>query len=131
MHNRKPPGKRCPLPRRKASLPMNSRHPHRRRTAFSLLEVIIATGILSASAILLLSLFSTGDRMSRRAERRVRAQMHCQAQLAQLLANPQGARVVDGEPIDGFPNWIWSLQLQPTPFAGLVAATVRVSELPA
>ncbi len=40
-----------------------SRHP-----GFSLLEVIIATGILAASTVLLLSLFSTGGRHADRAE---------------------------------------------------------------
>lgn len=99
------------------------------RTAFSLLEVIIATAILSASSVMLLGLLSTGERHARQAERRVLGQMLCQSKLDELLAAPLLRHNADREPIDGYPEWVYSLKETPTKLPGLVRWHVSVTRI--
>ena len=96
------------------------------RSGFSLLEMIIATEILAASTILLLGLFSTGERHANRAETLVMAQMLCQSTLDELLADPSQLRPVDDEPIEGYEDWTFSVDWKPTEITGLVAIRVSV-----
>ena len=58
----------------------------RRRCArgFSLLEVIVATGVLAASAMLLSSLISSGALYANRAEEQAEAMMLCRNRLAEV-----------------------------------------------
>jgi type II secretion system protein I len=100
------------------------------RHGFSLLEVIIATAILSSSALLLLSLLATGERHSRRAEERVRAQLLCQAKLDELLADPSQIRKVEAEVMLEAPGWAWSADWQPTQITGLAELRVSVTRIP-
>ena len=104
-------------------------NPARRCDGFSLLEVIIATAILATSTVLLLGLFSTGERHSRRAETRVLAQMLCQSKLDELLADPALLAIVDGEPLAGYADWTYSVDWTPTDIDGLVRLRVSVSEV--
>ncbi len=97
------------------------------RRAFSLLEVIVGTGILASSTILLLSLFSTGERHGRRAEQRVTAQLLCQSKLDELLAEPSRLRSVEEELIAGSSGWTWSADWEPTELAGLVRVHLSVA----
>ena len=99
-----------------------------RRRAFSLLEVIIATGILAASTMLLLGMFSTGQQHAQRAEQRVVAQMVCQSKLDELMADPSQLRSVEDEPVEGLPEWLWSTDWSPTSFEGLVRVRVEVTK---
>jgi type II secretion system protein I len=98
---------------------------------FSLLEVIIATAILATSTVLLLGLFSTGERHSRRAETRVLAQMLCQSKLDELLADPTLLAMVDDEPLAGYDDWTYSVDWTPTDIDGMVRLRVSVSEVAA
>ena len=100
-----------------------------RQRGFSLLEVIIATGILATSSVLLLTLFSTGEQHASRAEKRVLAQMMCQSKLDELLANPILLRHVADEPLDGHPNWSYSVDWTPTQVEGLVQLQVSIGEI--
>ncbi len=100
-----------------------------RRGGFSLLEVIIATAILATSTVLLLSLFATGERHSKKAETRVLAQMLCQSKLDELLADPTLLGIVDDEPLAGYDDWTYSVDWTPTDIDGLVRLRVSVSEV--
>ena len=100
------------------------------RRAFSLLEVIIATGILAASAVMLMSMFSTGDRHTRRADERTIAQMLCQSKLDELIADPSLIIPVQSEVIRQFPGWVWSLEVQETTVPEFVQITVSVTHIP-
>ena len=100
------------------------------RRAFSLLEVIIATGILAASAVMLMSMFSTGDRHTRRADERTMAQMLCQSKLDELIADPALMVPVEADIIPQYPGWVWSLEVQRTTFEQLVMVKVGVTRIP-
>ena len=105
-----------------------SNHDHR-PGGFSLLEVMIATAILATSTILLLSLFSTGERHAKKAETRVLGQMLCQSKLDELLADPALIRSVVEEPLAGYDNWTYSVDWTATGIDGLVSLRVSVSEV--
>lgn len=102
----------------------------RGRRAFSLLEVIIATGILAASALMLMSLFSTGDRHTKRADERTMAQMLCQSKLDELLAEPAQVMPMKANVFRQYPGWVWSLDVQPSGVAGFVRLHVSVTRIP-
>ena len=106
------------------------RSPRRRfpasRQGFSLLEVILATAILSASSVMLLGLLSTGERHARQAERRVLGQMLCQSKLDEVLALPALRQNIDREPITGYPEWVCSLKETPTRLPNLSRLHVSV-----
>ena len=97
---------------------------------FSLLEVIIATGILATSTVLLLSLFSTGERHTKRAERRVLAQMLCQSKLDELIVDSAQLQAVENEPLEGYPDWSLTVEWAPLEIAGLVSVRVLIQQTP-
>ncbi|MBI2479680.1 MAG: prepilin-type N-terminal cleavage/methylation domain-containing protein [Planctomycetia bacterium] len=101
----------------------------RRCEGFSLLEVIIATAILATSTVLLLGLFSTGERHAKKAETRVLAQMLCQSKLDELLADASLLAIVDDEPLAGYDDWMYSVDWTPTEIDGLVRLRVSVREV--
>ena len=100
------------------------------RRAFSLLEVIIATAILAASAVMLMSMFSTGDRHTVRADERTIAQMLCQSKLDELIADPSQILPIQSEVIRQYPGWVWSLDVQPTSVPQFIRLTVSVTRIP-
>jgi prepilin-type N-terminal cleavage/methylation domain-containing protein len=57
------------------------------RKAFSLLEIIIATAVLAASAMVLSSLIGLGSKFGNRAEERTRAVSQAESLLDEFLAN--------------------------------------------
>lgn len=100
------------------------------RHAFSLLEVIIATAILAASAVMLMSLFSTGDRHMAKADERTMAQMLCQSKLDELIADPTQIVPIEADLFRQYPGWISALDVQPTSLDGLAQVTVSVTRIP-
>lgn len=72
-----------------------SRRAMRRRTAFSLLEVIIATAILAGSAMVLLSLIGMGTKYGNRAEQRTIAITQAQSMLDEFIARMPGEELRD------------------------------------
>lgn len=89
----------------------------------------MATGILAASAVMLLGLLSTGERHARQAQRRVLGQMLCQSKLDECLAAPLSSAKVDGEPIPGYPDWMCSVKETPTQMPGVVRLEVSVTRV--
>lgn len=100
------------------------------RSGFSLLEVIIATAILAASGVMLMSMFSTGDRHARRAEKRALAQMLCQSKMDELLANPNQLQPIETQVFQHYPGWIYSVALHPTALEGFVQLSLSVTHIP-
>ena len=86
------------------------------RTAFSLLEVIIATAILASSAMVLTSLLGLGTKFGNRAEARTLAMSQAQSLLDEFLAMPQSDRSGDEEQtgeLAGFPPRTFRIKLAP------------------
>ena len=111
---------------------MSAERPLRResRGGFSLLEIIIATAILAASGVMLMSMFSTADRHARRAESRAIAQMLCQSKLEELLASPEQILPIEADVVRQYPGWVYSVALEPTAVENFVRLTVSVTHIP-
>lgn len=97
---------------------MNGRHgrriPNGRRSAagFTLIEIIVAFGILALGLTLLLGTLSGATRQVRQAGDAGRAAMHSHTLLAELASNLRAPASFDGELEDGRYRW----QLQATPW---------------
>ncbi len=100
------------------------------RVGFSLLEIIIATAILAASGVMLMSMFATADRHGRRAEERAIGQMLCQSKLDELVANPAQILPIEAEYFRQYPGWTYSVALEPTAMKNFARLTVAVSHIP-
>ncbi len=90
------------------------------RTAFSLLEIIIATAILAASAMVLTSLLGLGTTFGNRAEQRTVAMSQAQSLLDEYLAVPRSEANSEEEVIGELPGVpSHRFRLSVTPFASL------------
>lgn len=82
------------------------------RTGLSLLEVIIATVVLTVSVAMLVRILGSGDRNARRAEQRVLAQLICQNRLNRLLV---GDRLPDSDAPQAslyYPGWFTTTRIE-------------------
>lgn len=102
----------------------------RLRCGLSLLEVIIATAILAASGVMLMSMFSTGDRHTRRADERTIAQMLCQSKLDELLSAPSELVPIEADVDPQYPGWVFGIMVEPTQLEGFVKLSVKVTRIP-
>ncbi len=94
------------------------------RAAFTLLEVVLALGLLAVGATALLSLFSYGALMSAGARTRVEAATALEIAVARVEDGlfpllPDGGigppRAVSDQPLEGFPGMTWSVEAEPGP----------------
>ena len=92
---------------------------HTSRTGLSLLEVIIATVVLSVSAAMLVKLLGNGDRQARKAEKRIQAQMICQNKLDELLASIEPLESFDPRPSLYYPDWYYSVRVDELDDSGM------------
>lgn len=97
------------------------------RRGFSLLEVILATAILSAAAMVLYSTFSLGERQGREASQILEAQLLCQSTLDELLAEPTRIKATELTPFDAYPHWAYVIQWAPTELENVIVLTVQVT----
>lgn len=90
----------------------------RHRTAFSLLEVIIATAILAGSAMLLFSLIAMGSKWGNRAEERTLVMSQAQSLLDEFLASQPGENQQEERTgtLPGVPTR--SYRIETVPFVG-------------
>ena len=98
------------------------RRPHAARCAragLSLLEVMIATGVMAASAMVLTRLASIGSNHARRSETITEAILLAQNKIHGLAAGIEPLRPVEHQPFDENPRWEYSLSAEPQPIPGL------------
>lgn len=103
----------------------------RRRAAFSLLEVMLAAGILMACLIVLGELASVGRRHARDAEQLTAAQLVARSRLNEILA---GAAPLESQPagdVPDVPGWSCKVAVEPLGRLGLSCVTVTVARIPA
>ena len=103
-----------------------------RRTAFSLLEVLLAIAILLGSAIVLAELAGIGTQHVTSAERLATAQRLCQLKLNEILAGITPLERVESQTLVDRPDWIYSVEIEPISRPGfqqgLAALRVTVAE---
>jgi hypothetical protein len=98
------------------------------RAAFSLLEVLLATGLLLACAVVLAELANIGLAHARSADVLASAQLACQTRLNEILCGAAPAAAVEKQPIDDLPGWVLSVEVTSLEQAGLAALRVTAAE---
>lgn len=102
-----------------------------RRTAFSLLEVMLATAILLGCVIVLAELASIGNEHANAARDFGTAHRLCQNKLNELLSGIAPLEEVESAPLEEEEGWVYTVALQATSQPGLAALKVTVSRDPA
>lgn len=103
----------------------------RRRAGFSLLEVMLATGILLGCLVVLGELAAVGRRHARDAEQLTEAQLLARSRLNEILA---GAAPLESQPAGEaaeLPGWSCKVAVEPLGRFGLSSVTVTVARVPA
>src|SRR5476651_939912 len=78
------------------------------RHGFSLLEVLLATGIMIGSAIVLMELVSIGSRHASSARDLAKSQLICQTKLNEILAHVTPIETSPPTPCEDDPKWmVW------------------------
>ncbi len=85
--------------------------PH--RTGFSLMEVLVATALLTLSAIVLGELAAIGRLHAEGAEKLADAQWLAQAKLNEILCGATPAEPIDRQPLPERPGWLYSVRIDP------------------
>jgi type II secretory pathway pseudopilin PulG len=97
-----------------------SRMAMRARSAFSLLEIIIATAILAGSAMVLFSLIGLGTKYGNRAEEQTLAISQAQSVLDEFIANLSDEEIQEGVSgvLNGVPARSYRIEILPFELAG-------------
>ena len=96
------------------------------RSAFSLMEVLLATAILLGSLIVLGQLATVGRMHAHDAERLTTAQLLCQSKLNEILAGVERVRPVEEESLAE--GWVYSVEVTSADKLHLASLRVTVSE---
>jgi type II secretion system protein I len=99
---------------------------HRPRAGLSLLEIIIATAIVSVSVTLLLRVIDNTHRIATRARDRVTAQLLCQNKLNEIIIGIHPLQSVAGEAFAENPQWRYTLQVEDSQLGPLKNLTIEV-----
>ena len=99
-----------------------------RRDGFSLLEVLLAMGILLGSIVVLGELARLGRRNAEAARDLTRAQLLCQSKLNEITSGALRPDPVTGAPLEEAPGWLFSVELEPAPDEPLELLAVTVSQ---
>jgi hypothetical protein len=102
----------------------------RARHGFSLLEVLLATGIMIGSAIVLMELVSIGSRHASAARDLAKSQLLCETRLNEILAHVERIEPSRPTPCEDDPQWVVWVDLRPLPQAGFVALEVNAAREP-
>ncbi len=103
----------------------------RRRSGFSLLEVMLATSILLTCLIVLGELASVGRRHARDAEQLTAAQLLCRTRLNEILAGAAPLESQAASEVSGLSGWSWRVQVEALERDGLSSVTVTIARAPA
>jgi len=102
------------------------------RAGFSLLEVVLAIGILLGAAIVLAELAGVGREHADAAEELAAAQLACETKLNEILISATPAETVQNAVLENPPGWVYSVEIEPLSRfdlpPGLAALSVTVAE---
>jgi prepilin-type N-terminal cleavage/methylation domain-containing protein len=99
----------------------------RRRSGFSLMEVLLAVSILTGSLIVLGELAAVGRQHARDAEQLTAAQLFCRSRLNEIVS---GAAPLESQPasvVPELPGWSCHVQVEPVGEYDLQSVTVTVT----
>ena len=94
------------------------------RRGFSLLEILIAAGILVGSLVVLSELAAIGRQHAEDARQLTAAQTLCETKLNEILAGVQPAEPAEDQPLDDAPGWRYTLAVEQLPQPGLLQLSV-------
>lgn len=106
--------------------PHNGDRCQQRRRGLSLLEVLLALGILAVAVSLLAELLQVGARSGRSARESTRAQLLCEAKMNELAAGVEPLSSVSQGAFADAADWRYSVHVSPAPEAGLLEVRVVV-----
>jgi type II secretory pathway pseudopilin PulG len=104
---------------------------HARRSGFSLLEVLLATGILVGSAVALMELASIGSQHAATARDLATSQLICQTKLNEISCGLAPAETVRPTPLEEHPRWVYWVTVLPAEQPGLLEVEVGAAHEPA
>jgi len=96
------------------------------RHALSLLEVVLALGILATSLVILGNLFDLSVRSAVDARDLTRAQLLCESTISEITAGALPMTGGTALPIESETEWFYSVLVEPTEMEFLQAVTVTV-----
>ena len=101
-----------------------------RRQAFSLLEVLLAAGILIGSVTVLMELASIGNRHAASARDLSRSQLICQTKLNEIVTGLAPAERVQPTPLVDDQQWVYWVDVLPAEQPGLLVLEVGAAYEP-
>lgn len=100
-----------------------TRHP---RAGFSLMEVLVASGMLISSLIVLNQLSTLGRISANSTESRVTAQLLCEQKMNLILSGMELMTATDDSTFEEDETWHYAIELEPVETLSLTKLTVRV-----
>ncbi len=94
------------------------------RSAFTLLEVILALAIMAGAVAILGELTRTGLINSQRARELTRGELVCESVMTQIATGALSASSTSDVAFDDDPRWLYSIDVQSASQPGLIAVTV-------
>jgi len=95
--------------------------------AFTLVEVMLALSMFTASLIGLSQLLSAGRQHVQRSDGLTNAQLLCDSKMNELVAGVEPITSTPWTPITHAPEWSYAVQLTPTEWKYLVSLEVQVA----
>ena len=97
------------------------------RKGLSLLEVILSIAIIGISLVAIGQLINLGYRSARQSQLRSEANILVDSKMAEVVSGVLPLESTSGSAIEGFPDWVYSVDIQQTDILGLLNVTVQVS----
>ena len=99
------------------------------RAGLSLLEVILSIAIMGVALVSIGQLINLGYRSARQAQLRSDANILVDSKMAEVVSGVLPLEAASGASIEGFPDWVYSVDIQRTEILGLLNVTVEVTAL--
>ena len=109
-----------------AAQPPFAKHRH----GYSLLEVILAVAILAGAVAVISHVMHIGTRSASEARDLARAQLLCEAKMAEITSGVAEASAAEQVPFDTDPEWLYSVAIESTDREGLLFVRVTVGQDP-
>ena len=100
------------------------------RRGYSLLEVILAIAILAGAVTAIGHLMRIGTSSAGKACDLARVQLLCESKLIEITSGVAAPEPVRQVPFDTDPEWLYSVDMEPTDREGLLAVRVTVGQDP-